>query len=168
MTDDPIITPGMEEFLLQTESGLSAGPITAGLVAPQGILLLTSNNNVFIRADGRIIVLKYHKMPFSVDDRKKLKAGIGSIAETHTIMKWLNPLTTVPVNQQYCPAIGIRSSVLDAFINLKSKDVSATLRQISDRKKMTRNAKDKFNLGWAIIEKDQDEGHEQQTADTIT
>ena len=49
MIDDPIITPGMEEFLLQTESGLSAGSITAGLVAPQGSLLLTSNNDVFNR-----------------------------------------------------------------------------------------------------------------------
>jgi hypothetical protein len=26
---------------------------------------------------------------------------------------------------------------------------------------------DKFNLGWAIIERDQDEGHEQKTADTM-
>jgi hypothetical protein len=49
MIDDPIIMPGMEEFLLQTESGLSAGSITAGLVAPQGSLLLTSNNDVFNR-----------------------------------------------------------------------------------------------------------------------
>ena len=49
MIDDPIIMPGMEEFLSQTESGLSAGSITAGLVAPQVSLLLTSNNDVFNR-----------------------------------------------------------------------------------------------------------------------
>ncbi|XP_028407864.1 uncharacterized protein LOC114530505 [Dendronephthya gigantea] len=242
MIDDPIITPGMEEFLLQTGSGLFAGSIAGGLAAPQGSLLLTSNNDVFNRADGRIIVLKYRKTPFSVEDRQKLKAGIGPIAEIHTgfllawvirmfpfwqqqfptistlvekilsrlvppkiqdrwqqgasaiiatyaifetsvgikprckdaimkliqdmavekgndgpdlleklntclmerltrddenVMKWLNPLTTVPVNQQYGPAIGIKSSVLDTFINLKSKDVSAFLKSMSDKTSST-------------------------------
>jgi hypothetical protein len=27
---------------------------------------------------------------------------------------------------------------------------------------------DKFNLGWEITERDQDEGHEQKTAETLT
>ena len=39
MIDDPVITPGMEEFLQQTGSELYAGSIADGLTAPQGRLL---------------------------------------------------------------------------------------------------------------------------------
>ncbi|XP_028413279.1 uncharacterized protein LOC114536127 [Dendronephthya gigantea] len=57
--------------------------------------------------------------------------------DDENVMKWLNPLTTLPVYQQYGPAIGIKSSVLDTFINIKSKDVSAFLKSMSDKTSST-------------------------------
>ena len=49
MIDDPVITANMEEFLLQTESGLITGSVSSGIAAPQGSLLLLSNNDVTYR-----------------------------------------------------------------------------------------------------------------------
>ncbi len=46
MIDDPIISTKMAEFILQTESGLSMGSRTSGLVNPCGSLMLTSNSHI--------------------------------------------------------------------------------------------------------------------------
>lgn len=46
MIDDPVISTNLAELLLQVQSGLTMGSRNAGVGAPGGSLLLTSNSCV--------------------------------------------------------------------------------------------------------------------------
>ena len=55
MVDDPIISTNLAELILQVQSGLTMGSRNAGVGAPGGSLLLTSNSCVLTTIKGELL-----------------------------------------------------------------------------------------------------------------
>lgn len=59
MVDDPVFSTHLGEFMVNLRSGLTMGSITAGITTPGRSLLLTSNDTVLPRAEGRALIFNY-------------------------------------------------------------------------------------------------------------
>ncbi|XP_068673388.1 uncharacterized protein [Montipora foliosa] len=90
MIDDPVISANLAELFIQLQSGLTMGSRTGGVTKPGGSLMLTSNDDVLPRAEGRVLVFKYVRTPFSCEDEQGLNKGVKAIALENTgfLLAW--------------------------------------------------------------------------------
>ncbi|XP_074607080.1 uncharacterized protein LOC141860036 isoform X2 [Acropora palmata] len=100
MVDDPVFSTHLGEFIVNLQSGL--GSITAGVTTPGGSLLLTSNDTVLPRAEGRVLLFNYVRGPFSSNDDQRLDRDLKALVNENAALGWLNPAVNVSVCGKFC------------------------------------------------------------------
>ncbi|XP_074607079.1 uncharacterized protein LOC141860036 isoform X1 [Acropora palmata] len=91
MVDDPVFSTHLGEFIVNLQSGL--GSITAGVTTPGGSLLLTSNDTVLPRAEGRVLLFNYVRGPFSSNDDQRLDRDLKALVNENAA--WEDNITTL-------------------------------------------------------------------------